>query len=262
MLKKSYDDCGIRYCLSYVAFMKWHVVLILICIVIFAQLVFAQQGLPELVRKFDDVGCELFLALHDGFMAELQRNPESMGYVVIYGPAKDLQTKLTYESWALGNINFRGFEKSRMKVVRAEIRPAFKIEFWSVPPGAIRPFSEVEWSFVLPESTKPFIFHDSESSEGSCPTGQMVIFFADLLTANPTAQGNIVIRSLTRKAFDMQRREITTELVTRNKIQRNRLRFFFVRDRKTLCAISACAEFWAVPQHKSANNSAKISHNS
>lgn len=204
------------------------------------------QSPAKLVDKGGDVGCELFLALFEQFMSTIHNDPQATGYLVIYGGQGDLAKRLTYESWAGGNILSRRFPKDRIRVVHGEDTGGqFKIEFWAVPNGAPKPFEEAKLSYVLPEKTRPFIFDSEDFAEG-CPSSKRV-FYRELLKANPKARGNIVIEARTRKRFDQKQRDIVKEFGGKDGVAQNRLRFYFVRERRRWCHPDPCVEYWIVP---------------
>lgn len=205
------------------------------------QFCFSQEK-PKAVlfTEVENPNCEILLATADAFFNELNNDPNSQGYAVIYGKKNDLREKLTYELWLNGAMIFRKFDDSRIIKIRGADAENLKIEFWKVPTGAEKPmFNELKWNFVFPAKTKPFVFHDEY--EQICYSGSFEKAFAEYLNANPDARGHIVIYETSNKKYLKQKKEAQKLL---SEIPQNRLRFFQVK------SDSSNVEFWLVPKKK------------
>lgn len=211
---------------------------ILICLFVVSQISFGQEK-PKaiLVDEFGNISCDDFLARIDGLFNELQNEPNSQGYVVIYGKKDYLRRKIAYELWTNGAIKFRNFDSSRIIKVRGAETENIKIQFWKVSIGADKPyFNEASWNFVFQPKTKLFIFHDD--LEQICSSVSFEKVFAEYLNANPQSRGHIVIYEKSLKQFEKQKRKIQDLL---KDIPSNRLRYFFIKRG------NSNTEYWLVP---------------
>jgi len=216
------------------------------------QLCFAQEKLqPIKIDEIRETSCaDLQNRIDIGFR-EMAEDPNSVGYIVVNGKKNDLFANLLYENWIIGLINKIARDKNQYKVVRGEDKEKFIVELWKVSVGSNTKFySEGRWSYVLPISTKPFIFTAySWRDSGICPMGLYVKLFADFLSANPNARGHLVIRDKTDKNFRGKEKEILDELVNQHKVPRHRLRLFYDRNENYPYTFTD-VEFWFVPKSK------------
>lgn len=208
---------------------------------LWAKISFAQEPLkPVLADEFEKIGCEEFLSRMDGFLAGITMQGNSTGTVVLYGDSSNLSRNYEYEAWTNGNAAFRNFPTEKLKVLRRQSADQ-KVQFWIVPLGSDIGVAGEEWSMTLPAKTRPFIFW--EWNEGGCP-GNPRHRFAQVLTANPNARANIVLRgnSIERRKA---RKELVDVFVNSFGIARNRLRFYPVQEGRHLGFASE--ELWIVP---------------
>jgi len=205
------------------------------------QFCFSQEK-PKavLVTEFEDANCEILLAQMDNLMVELNNDPNSQGYAIIYGKKNGLRGNLAYELWINGSMEFRKFDSSRITTVRGEETENLKIQFWKVPAGAEKPsFNEGKWNFVFPPKTKPFVFHDDYSDQ-ICSYVSFEKVFAEYLNANQRARGHIVIYEKSVNKYKKRKKETQNLL---SKIPQNRLKFFYVK------SDTSNIEFWLVPKN-------------
>jgi len=217
-------------------------IILFICL----QISFSQES-PDaiLVDEVEAVYCDDYWTRIDVFINELHKN-QLHGQIVIYGKKNELLQNLKYEQWTNGIINFRRFDKNRIKVVRGSLGENIKIQFWRVPKGREIPFIKKEdWSYKLSDSIKPFIFVNYEGTE--CPSLPSPIkHYADVLLANPKARGHLVIRGKTNKNFRETEVDVLNELVTKYKVPRGRLKIFHQLHKKPQL-LDTNVEFWIVP---------------
>ena len=215
------------------------ILLILICLFAVSQISFAQdKPRAVLVDEFDNISCDDFLARADNLFIELQNEPNSQGYVVIYGKNESLPKKIAYELWTNGAIKFRNFDGNRITKVRGAETKNIKVQFWKVPAGAEKPnFNEAKWNFTFQPKTKPFVFHDD--LEQICSSDSFEKIFAEYLNANPQSRGHIVIYGKSPKEFERQKRQ--TQKLLKN-IPSHRLRYFFIK------TDYSNTEYWLVPK--------------
>jgi hypothetical protein len=216
------------------------ILLILICLFVVSQISFGQAK-PQAVL-FDEMGnpnCEDLAARTNGFLTQLNNEPNSQGYAVFYGDNKYLRRKLGLELWLNGEIKSMRFNSSRIIKIRSAETGGIRIQFWIVPAGVEKPsFNETRWNFVFPQKTKPFIFHDDYSDQ-ICFYISFEKVFAEYLNANPEARGHIVIHEESLKKYEKRKKETQNLL---SEIPKRRLKYFYVKND------SSNVEFWLVPK--------------
>lgn len=199
------------------------------------------QSLPrgELVDDFANLGCDDILARVDGFISLLQQNPDSIGYVLSYGSRDKNLYILLREMLLKGQIKVRRFDKNRIKFIRGEEEIEVRNQLWIVPQNSELPeFSEIKYSFKLPEFGKPFKFTD-ENYEGYCPRDGYEESYLEVLKSNPNARGNMVIYAKSKQEFTVRKEELLKSL---SEISQERLNFFYVKDNYL------STEYWIVPK--------------
>lgn len=224
--------------------------ILFIPIILFAclQFCFAQEK-PEakLFDHFSKVNCEDFWARFDNFFVKLQNEPDSVGYIIIYGEKNSLRVNLGYEKLTDGIVRFRNLDRSRLIIVRGEEKVAIHIEFWSVPAGADKPnFIEGSMNLTVKQN-KPFILNGYSEGNDICPTNTSIKLFADYLSANPSMLGHLIITDKSNKNSANTEKDLLNHLISQHKISRNRLKVFHVKDRNYPYDFSNI-EFWLVPQ--------------
>jgi hypothetical protein len=216
--------------------MKTQFLRILITFLALSSLIYSQeQPKSILVDEFGKIYCDDFLARIDYLLSELQKRPYSEGFVVINGLKSDIRRNLIYENWIKGHIRFRGFDNSRLMIVRSELAEKIRFRLWLVAKGSKTPdFSEAKWDLTLPPNTSSYIFTKTDSQEGLCPGSEYLSLntFSEYLKANLSANGNFVINTYSRRLFNNEKAVIKNILVNKYNIESRRLRFFYVFDNK------------------------------
>lgn len=119
---------------------------------------------------------------YDVFLAELAQNPESQGYIMIYQGGDVLPANYdspVAERMFRNHMMFRGFDPSRVTLIKGGFRDEGMTQLWIVPPGAVPPSPED--SLPKPEipTDKTFLFDrdylgleedDQEESEYILPS--------------------------------------------------------------------------------------------
>ena len=72
----------------------------------------------------------------DAFFVELQNNPNDAGYIINYGPARQVAAR---EKLIRNHIAFRNFPASRIVIVNGGDEPELRTRLWRVPQGAEPP---------------------------------------------------------------------------------------------------------------------------
>ncbi|CAN5734709.1 hypothetical protein BH24ACI1_BH24ACI1_24710 [soil metagenome] len=224
--------------------------LVLIILLASLQICYGQEN-PQAMKvdEFGKANCEDFWARFDNFFNDLQNDPTSMGYIIIYGEKNSLRANLGYEKLTNGIVRFRNLDSSRLVIIRGEEKDAIHIEFWRVPAGAETPaFVQGNWDLTVKQN-KPFILGGYSEGDGICPTNTSVKLFADYLTANPNMRAHIVITDKPTENFANAEKDLLNQLVNEYRISPNRLKFFYVKDKKSPYEF-ADVEFWLIPQKK------------
>ena len=205
------------------------------------------QSKAGLIEQFGKIPCEDLRGRLDLLLLELREHPEDQGYAVIYGNAGEIRTNTIYEGMIRGHLEWRSreFDRDRVKIVRATLSDRFRIELWRIPIDTDHHFETAEWSFRVPESTGPFIFH-RYPSEDNCPYDYSIEYFAEFLRSNPNAKGKIVIRGRSTKVVSDRKRQIQDDLSTRYKIDSTQLMISLVT-RSYLTKDNITVEYWFVP---------------
>lgn len=213
---------------------------------------FYSQDKPKaiLVDMFGPVSCEDIWARIDAFFIDLQNRPDARAYINIQVTNNKIETGVEIEQAIKGLITLKTFPKTRINFVRSTSPDDFRVEFWSIPPGADLPkFSAAKWDLSFPKNKKPYILSSSSSADGPCPDGEYLNLnvFAEYLTANPKARGNIVIKTSGRKAFRGEKNNLIKIISDKYKISGKRLRFFHVNRRNSYKSQNPDVEVWILP---------------
>jgi hypothetical protein len=195
----------------------------------------------ELVDEFGLIGCEDVLIRTAYLMQRLENFPQAIGYVVTFGNKNKNFSVLYREMTIKGEIKDLRFDKTRIKFIRGKEESEIRNEFWFVPESVEPPtFKTFQYDFQLPKSLKPFIIFD-DKNYGPCSSSGYENAYLEVLQSNPTARGNLVIQSKTRKEFYKRKKELLTQL---SEISPKRLRFFYKKDDYL------SVEYWIIPKKK------------
>lgn len=215
--------------------MRKLIILSLLQLVLFSGFILSQEEpnpilKDELQQKF---GCEDLSARLDVFISDLESDPNSTGFIVIYGEKRKQRGNQTNESWIKGIFRNRGFPNDRFLIVRGELRDKLKIQFWMIPAGAKPPQIEAaKWNFRLPKNTKPYVFPKIDLRDQLCPYAEYMSLdnLSEYLDDNPGSRTNIVIQERNTARFKEEKARISEKLVKKYGIDIKRLRYFFVQD--------------------------------
>lgn len=201
----------------------------------------------ELVDEFGKITCEDLIARQDNLFNQLQNEPDSMAYVVIYGDKNNAKFAWSVKTFLDGQTESRKFDKSRISIRKAEDENELKVQFWKVPAGAEKPdFQEVGWNYDLSNRNKPFIFNSSNWDVSPCPIGSQLDSYAGHLNANKNFRGYIVIFTKFNKEFQKEKASLLNDLQNDYKLSQSQLRFFHVKQNIDYTLY----EFWIVPPKK------------
>lgn len=92
----------------------------------------------QLIDEFGKMPNDDIRGRLDAFFADLSNNPNSQGYIILYGADKDMNTR---EKLVVNHINFRNFDRSRITIVRGGTHESGGVytKLYRVPPGADNP---------------------------------------------------------------------------------------------------------------------------
>lgn len=157
------------------------------------------QGQANLqgARKFDEFGDILYsdlIARLDGFAIQIQSEPGTRGFVIVYRSHRDLPGL----SNRLGSrvkgylINSRGLPAERVVIVDGGEASCLTYELWVVPVGAAPKPREDAYSrhFIDTESAWKFDEYSMEDEE--YPSGDSLEAFTEVLRQRPGSQAYIL----------------------------------------------------------------------
>jgi hypothetical protein len=95
-------------------------------------------GLPQAipVDEFEQLANDDVRQRLDNFFLELQNNPDSTGYIINYGPARQVTAR---ERLIRNHIQLRRFDASRIVIVNGGEEPTIRTRLFRVPAGATPP---------------------------------------------------------------------------------------------------------------------------
>lgn len=116
---------------------------------------FVDSFSPQLIESFttDKVNHEDEMARLDSYLAQLNLNPSSTGYIVVYGGRTNKYGEYDIRVGRIKDyIAFRSFDDSRIKYVNGGFREKFEFELWLSPrvKNAFPPISPT----IAPEKVK------------------------------------------------------------------------------------------------------------
>ena len=102
---------------------------------------------PNTSRRFDEFDSQAFdddKARFDAFAIELQNNPDSQGYIIMYqGTSPGDMRNRRVEAFTKRTLDYlvkaRGVDPARLQIVNWGTRPRTRYELWIIPPGAQPP---------------------------------------------------------------------------------------------------------------------------
>ncbi len=210
------------------------------------QFCFSQEKpKAELIDEFGEVGCDELTAHLDVLFIDLMNDPNSKGYIIIYGDTKQPLRKYTYEKIIEEYIKLRKFDRSRIEFIHGKDKQTLRTELLKVSVDADElPFDEESWNYVLPQTFKSTMFHADSWISEVCPEVFGVELYSNFISANPNLRGHLVIYDKSVKEFRKTEIDLLNQLVKKYKVSRNQLKFFFVKRKES------DIEYWLVPKKK------------
>lgn len=228
-----------------------NLIAILFCVFVAGGFVQGQTK-SSLIDEFQNPSCEDIWARLDGFLIQLNNNPDAKGTIAISGKSNDLRDDLYYDAMIRGYFLKRKVPASRWKIVRTPLERDRQVKFWLTAPGSMPPEIQVaEWSLEYSPEVKPFIFTWGENymvEVTVCLYVDELALLARVLKANPEAKTNVVLKVRSRYEFTRRKRRSIAALVNDYSIRRSQIRIFkksgFKGDRY---GIEPNAEYWLIP---------------
>jgi hypothetical protein len=213
------------------------------------QFCFSQEPQPKLFDSlFFPANCENVVISTYHLIDELEKNPKSVGYIIIYRKqtkSKELNFSGYYQQDIITlEIKKRNFNPNSIRIIRAASAEN-KIDFYIASDKSEKPnFTETKWNLDIP--SKPIMFDDGMGGQLCAETPFRLNTFSEILEANKKAQGHFVIYADSIKDFTKEKKRITNEIVKFG-IPLKAIKFFFRKDNST---IYPYAKLWFVPNNK------------
>lgn len=192
--------------------------------------------------------CDDLLSHLDSFYTDLHTNPGSRGFVALASIPEKRRESLLRQIWIERYTRFRGFDLSRIKIVRVSSSRDPTLRFWRLPPGVSEPSLDVDDSIEVPPTVKkPFLFGSSDwYGLPECSDYNEEIF-ARFLIANPKARANIVVRAKSPSAGRRRSDEVVSNLVRTFGIPESRIRVFIRKLERSSQVDEPETELWYLP---------------
>lgn len=212
------------------------------------QICFGQEkSKAELYLDMGYNSCDTTKGFINDLYVELGNNPNLKALIVIYGEQNNPLKSYKYESLMKDIIaNFLKYDPDLVSFAHAKSEKNLRVEFWLIPSEAEKPtFSEENWDYILPVTTKPFTFYQDNWRAEWCETTFDAELYSKLLLNNQNLHGNIIIREKSVTEFRKIQKKLSDELNKNYQVPLNRLKFSYAKSNKT-----KLVEYWLVPQKK------------
>src|SRR5262245_23791151 len=178
---------------------------IFITLFIFSVISFGQEK-PEavLLDELSRESCDPLKLRVDAFLREIKDDPNSKGFIIVYGEKDANLQNLQYEQLLKDMVSYvrYGVIKNRIEFVHGSNKEKFRIQFWKIPVGADPPSHEKSnWSYSLSQAKKPFIFYEESWGWDICPSRTDLELYSRLLLENSKWRGHLVIYETSIKMF-------------------------------------------------------------
>lgn len=232
-------------------------------ILLFIPNCFGQEK-PEPILATESFGrqcSEELMNRYDIFLTEVYNQANSIGYIIFYGDKSLEGRNLNYITY-LTQIypQYRGYDKSKIVLLRGENQDEMKIQFWAVPPAATPPKPEKDFVKAKITSTTRFdrTWADFNKWSGKrdiyfngflelgCDFSPNVSTFAKTLSLNPELTGYLIVYTEFGKGTKHGNQVVNfalKDLIQNHKVPRNRLKAIYGGNRK-----NPEIELWFVPK--------------
>lgn len=211
------------------------------------QINFAQaKPKAELIGEFPNLACDPLLLNTDSFLSLLQNEPAATGYIIVHGEKDKNLQNFRYEQLLKNAVKIRQFDIDRIVFARGGDEVELRIQLWKIPAGGDKPiYIEGRWSYMLSDIKKPFIFYKTSAEDDICPPNTDLELYSKILLANPDFRGHLVISESSAAKFRAAENKILRELVVDNKVPRNQVKSFYVKN-----TFTPDIELWIVPSKR------------
>jgi len=202
---------------------------------------------PLLLDEHGELPCDDLLVRWDAFYADLHANPNSTGLISIATLPEKRRDGVFLKAWIERYTHFRGFDLSRFRIVRTTADMDMRINYWRIPAGAAEPVLDIDDSYEIPRTVKPFMFAREEEFEMvECSERDGGRFLWTFLKANPSARANLVFRNRSIRAAKRRSVEVSNNLVSHG-VARHRIRVFLLKQARLPENRKPNSEFWYLP---------------
>lgn len=221
---------------------------ILIILSVQVRISFGQEkSEAALLNESPRESCEFVLSSISQFLLGLREEPNSTGFIVIYGEKGKRLSNLRYEQLIRDAIKAEGGVNNRISIIQGENEEALRVQFWKVPLGAAAPNHSVgRLNHELSGIKKPFIYSTKSWDDTICPPLRDLELYSKILLSNPGWRAHLVIYEPSIDRFRRTETELLQKLVKENKVLRTQIRTFYVRGRNEFSDV----EFWLVPRKR------------
>lgn len=135
------------------------IIKIFVILVLIIGNVFTQNEDTDLILKdsVEKPNCEFLQLILDHLIVDVQNEPNSIGYIVIFG-SSDIIENAVYQRSIIAHNRFRNADKNRVKIITVKSEKRLKIETWLGKNGNKPEYQESELSMKFPTSDKPILF--------------------------------------------------------------------------------------------------------
>jgi hypothetical protein len=226
--------------------MKRNILATVFILIALASRSIAQNGLePERIDQFGRLPCDDLNGRVWNLVSQIEKLPGSRALIFVHPDLTKPKIANAQLKYMLAQFEFEGLE-NRIEIKIGREMDGLLYEFWKIPDGANPPdLSGDTWLPPSRDVTKPFIF-GYEDNIGECPT-LVPRKFAELLLANRGSRVHIVIKAGRWEGGESKGFADGTikTLVEKFKVERKRIRTFYVRQKKANSM--TYAEYWFVP---------------
>lgn len=179
--------------------------------------------------------------LTDILASEINKIPNSIGYIVTYGDSDKIKNAF-YKDAVIRNIKFRGYDKNKLRTLSAIDFENPRFEFWISKNGDSPIVSNENNPFILPKTNKPIKFVEDlieigeidgkqVSFPAACDAGCIMLLdlplLSDFLDANPQMTAYLIIHAKNLKRATQIKNILARESFEDAKIPSNRINFLF-----------------------------------
>lgn len=221
------------------------ILLITLSTFVFSSTSVSQKPEAVLIDQFGKLPCDEFNGRIWNLVLQIKQLPASRALVFVHPNSTESRMTQSQLKYILAQFEFEEME-DRVEFRIGREMDGLSYELWKIPAGADAPDGVgYKWWPPKPDTTKPFIF-GYEDDIGECPTF-VPRKFAEIILANRGSRAYVVI-----KAASWERGQVKSfaddtikTLVEKFKIERKRIRTFYVRQKERNSM--TFAEYWFVP---------------